>query len=91
MALVDFGSEDFFKAGIASPTHLGPVELVSENKSVNTAVVQTETAAAGDLVLGAGEAGEPPGAPPGWEGSPPRAAGTAKGAPLSAGVIGPHW
>ena len=56
LALVELESEGVFKADIDSPTHLGLVELESENKSVATAIVQTETAAAGDLVLGAGVA-----------------------------------
>ena len=41
------------------PTHLAPVELESEDKSVTTAIVQTETAATGCLVLGAGVAKNP--------------------------------
>ena len=63
-------------ADIDRPAHLGPVELWSENKSVTIAFVQTETAAAGDLVLGAGLAqergelpGEPSGEPPGGAGA----------------------
>ena len=47
-------SKEASKADIDSPTHLGLVELESENNSVNTAIVQAETAAAGDLVLGPG-------------------------------------
>ena len=69
---VELESEEAFKADIASPAHLGPVELVSENKPVTTAIVLTEMAAAGDLVLGAGVAQEssgPPGEPPGGAGA----------------------
>ena len=67
LALVELESEEFFKADIASPTHLGLVELESESKSGTTAVVQTATAAAEDPVLVAGvdkETDEPPGEPP---------------------------
>ena len=52
--MVELGSEGVFKADIDSSTHLGPFELVFENKSVTTAIVQTETASAMDLVLRAG-------------------------------------
>ena len=76
LALVELDSEEVFKADIDSPAHSGPVELESENKSVTTAILQTETTAAGDLVLGAGVAqetgespGEPPGEPPGGAGA----------------------
>ena len=47
---------------------LALVELESEGKWVTTVVMQTETAAAGDLVLRVGvaqETGEPPDGPPG--------------------------
>ena len=60
--MLELESEEVFEENIHSSTYLRPVELVSENKSVATAIVQTETAAAGDLVLGAGggqETGEP--------------------------------
>ena len=72
LALAELESEGVFKADIDSPTHQGLVELESENKPVTTAIVQTETAAAGDLVLGAGvaqETSEPPGEPPDVAGS----------------------
>ena len=58
LALVELESEEVFKADVDSPTHLGLVELESENKPVTTAVVQTVTAAAEDMVLGAGVAQE---------------------------------
>ena len=74
LALVKFESEEFFEADIDSPSHVRPVELVSENKSVATAIVQTETVAAGDLVLMASAPG--PGDPPdGPRGEPPGGAG----------------
>ena len=62
--MVELGSEGVFKADIDSPAHLGPFEMESEYKSVTNAVVQMETVAAGDLVLGAGmaqETSKPPG------------------------------
>ena len=69
--MVELESEEVCKANIDSPAHSGPVELEFENNSVTTSVVQTETAAARDLVLGAGmaqETGEPLVEPPGGAG-----------------------
>ena len=51
---VELECEVVFKADIHSPTHFGPVELKTEKKSVTTAVVQTETAAAEVQVLRVG-------------------------------------
>ena len=68
LALVDLEFEEVFKADIDSQTHLEPVELVSVNKSVAAAIVQPETAAVGDLVLGAVGAQET-GVPPGGAGA----------------------
>ena len=62
--MVELETEEVNKADTDSPTHLGPVELVFENNSVNNAAVQMETAAPGNLVLGNGvaqETGETPG------------------------------
>ena len=58
--MVELESEEVFEEDIDSSTHLRPVELLSENKSVATAIVQTETAAAGNLVMGVGMAQEIP-------------------------------
>ena len=65
--MLELESEEVSKVDTDNYSARGQVELVSENKSMTTAIVQTETAAAGDLVLGAGvaqETGEHPGETP---------------------------
>ena len=72
LALVELESEKSFKAATDNPDALGQVELVSEKKPMTTAIVQTETAAARDLALGAGmaqETGEHQGETPGAAGA----------------------
>ena len=52
-----------FQGGHRQPSAIEAVELESEDKSVTTAIVQAESAAAGDLALGAGvsqKTGNPP-------------------------------
>ena len=43
--MVELESEEVFKAEIDSPTHLGPVELVFEDKSATTGGVKTDVKA----------------------------------------------
>ena len=53
-ALVELESEEISMVDTDNPSALGKVGMVSDIKSMTTAMVQTETPAAGDLVLGTG-------------------------------------